>query len=57
MVPGIAGRSPSYLFRQLYDYRHGFRAGPESEPMIAVVKQLKESDLLPLSAYLGSLER
>jgi len=56
-VPGIAGRSPTYLFRQLYEYRHGFRAGPESGPMIEVVKQLKETDLLPLAGYLGSLDR
>jgi cytochrome c553 len=56
-VPGIAGRSPSYLFRQLYEYQHGFRAGPESMPMIEVVKQLKESDFLPLAAYLASLDR
>jgi len=56
-VPGIAGRSPTYLFRQLYEYRHGFRTGPESGPMLEVVKQLKESDLLPLSGYLASLDR
>ena len=56
-VPGIAGRSPTYLFRQLYEYRHGFRTGPESGPMIEVVRQLKESDLLPLSGYLASLDR
>jgi cytochrome c553 len=56
-VPGIAGRSPTYLFRQLYEYRHGFRTGPESGPMLEVVRQLKESDLLPLSGYLASLDR
>jgi cytochrome c553 len=57
IVPGIAGRSPSYIYRQLYDCRHGFRAGPESGPMIEVVKTLDEADFLPLAAYLGTLER
>ncbi|MGH6878460.1 MAG: c-type cytochrome, partial [Rhizomicrobium sp.] len=27
-VPGLAGRSPSYLARQLYDIKHGTRKGP-----------------------------
>ncbi|MGY3236026.1 cytochrome c553 [Bradyrhizobium sp. USDA 4448] len=57
VVPGIAGRSPTYLFRQLYDFRHGFRAGPNSKPMIDVVKSLDEGHLLPLAAYLATLER
>ena len=26
-LPSIAGRSPSYMFRQLYDFKHGARAG------------------------------
>src|SRR6266581_4302948 len=26
-IPGIAGRSPSYLVRQLYDLKHGARTG------------------------------
>src|SRR4029453_6919691 len=26
-VPGIAGRSPSYLVRQMYDTQHGARTG------------------------------
>ena len=57
VVPGIAGRSPSYIFRQLYEYQHGFRAGPESKPMVEVVNGLKEADLLALAANLGTLER
>jgi len=27
-LPGLAGRSPSYLVRQLYDMQHGARKGP-----------------------------
>ena len=26
-LPSIAGRSPSYMFRQLYDFQHGARTG------------------------------
>jgi hypothetical protein len=37
--------------------RHGFRAGPESQPMIDVVKALDEADFLALAAYLATLER
>ena len=29
-IPSIAGRSPSYIVRQLYDFQHGERAGPWS---------------------------
>ena len=27
LTPGIAGRSTNYVVRQLYDFKHGFRAG------------------------------
>src|SRR5579863_8549070 len=32
-IPGIAGRSPSYLIRQLYDFRAGVRVGAGSALM------------------------
>jgi cytochrome c553 len=54
-VPGIAGRSPSYLVRQLYDLKHGARAGPGSEQMKPVVEQLTTDDMLVLAAYAASL--
>jgi len=55
-TPGIAGRSPSYLMRQLYDMKHGARAGTGSEPMKLVLKNLSEEDLLRLAAYAASRE-
>ena len=55
-TPGIAGRSPSYLMRQLYDMKHGARAGAGSEPMRLVLKNLSEVDLLTLAAYVASRE-
>ena len=54
-IPGIAGRSPTYTFRQLFDYKHGFRAGPGSAAMKPSVEKLNTNEMIALSAYLGSL--
>ena len=53
-VPGIAGRSPSYLVRQLYDMQAGSRSGLWSELMKPVVAKLSAEDLLAVGAYLAS---
>jgi cytochrome c553 len=53
-VPGIAGRSPSYLVRQLYDMQQGARKGPWTELMKSVVAGLSEDDLLNIAAYTSS---
>jgi cytochrome c553 len=55
-VPGIAGRSPSYLVRQLYDMQQGTRKGTWTELMKPVVKDLKEDDLVNIAAYCSSLQ-
>ena len=55
LVPGIAGRSPSYLIRQMYDFKSGSRAGAESGPMKGVVANLDQDDLVLIAAYLASL--
>lgn len=54
-VPSIAGRSPSSVMRQLYDFKSGARRGAKSSEMDKVVKYMTNSDMLALSAYLGSL--
>jgi cytochrome c553 len=54
--PSIAGRSPSYMFRQLYDFGHGARAGEWSPLMVQVVSNLDEDDMLAIVAYLASLD-
>jgi cytochrome c553 len=54
-TPGIVGRSPTYTFRQLYDYKNGARAGPGSAAMTPSVEKLTTNDMIALSAYLGSL--
>ena len=53
-LPSIAGRSPSYMFRQLYDFQHGARTGEWSPLMAQVVAKLDEQDLLAIVAYLAS---
>jgi cytochrome c553 len=54
-VPGIAGRSPSYIVRQLYDLKHGARAGSGSELMKPVVEAMTTDNMLALAAYAASL--
>ncbi len=53
-VPGIAGRGPSYLMRQLFDFQKGTRRGPWSPLMEQVVKNLTQQDMVDIVAYVAS---
>jgi cytochrome c553 len=53
-IPGIAGRSPSYLVRQMYDMQVGARKGIWTELMKPVVVNLSEEDMLNIAAYTAS---
>ena len=53
-VPGIAGRSPSYTVRQLYDTQRGTRKGVWADLMKPVVAELNEDDMLAIAAYAAS---
>ncbi|HEV3062015.1 MAG TPA: hypothetical protein VGY48_27440 [Vicinamibacterales bacterium] len=53
-VPGIAGRSPSYLARQMYDMQSGARRGEWTELMTPVVARLTDDDLVSIAAYVSS---
>jgi cytochrome c553 len=53
-VPGIAGRSPSYLVRQLYDMQQNTRKGEWTDLMKPVVSRLSEEDMLNIAAYTSS---
>ena len=55
-VPGIAGRSPSYMVRQIYDFQTGARQGLWSPLMAAVVEDLSTDDVIDLVAWLSSLD-
>ncbi len=56
-IAGIAGLSPSYIVRQLYDFKHGARAGVGSALMKASVEKLDVEDMISLAAYAASLAR
>jgi cytochrome c553 len=53
-VPGLAGRSAIYVFRQLYDIQHGTRAGNAVALMQPVVAKLTQDDMIALAAYMAS---
>jgi len=54
-VPPIAGRSTSYIVRQIYDIQSGARAGSASLLMQPVVAKLTTDDMISLAAYVASL--
>jgi cytochrome c553 len=54
-APGIAGRSPSYLARQLYDFQQGARHGEMAAAMQPIAAKLSANDILNLTAYAASL--
>jgi cytochrome c553 len=51
--PRLAGRSPSYLMRQLYDFKAGTRTGATGL-MKVVVANLSQDDMVDIAAYLAS---
>jgi cytochrome c553 len=55
-VPGIAGRSPSYLVRQIYDFQQHTREGSAGALMAPVVEKLSHDDMISLAAYVSSLK-
>ena len=54
LVPPLAGRSPSYILRQLVGFRTGARATPASAPMQEVVARLSIEDMVAAAAFAGS---
>ncbi|MFZ0807572.1 MAG: c-type cytochrome [Candidatus Sulfotelmatobacter sp.] len=55
-VPRIAGRSPSYLVRQLFDMQSGARHSSAALPMRQqVVPKLTIDDMIAIAAYMASL--
>ena len=54
-APPIAGRSPTFLVRQLVDFKSGARAGQMSAQMRDLVSAMSPSDLIDAAAYAASL--
>ena len=55
-VPPLAGRSPSYTVRQLFDLQQGVRKGPWSALMTTAVEKLTIDDMIAIAAYTASRE-
>ncbi len=53
-VPSLAGRSPTYQVRQLYDMKHGMRRGLGADLMKTTVARLSELDMIAIAAYTAS---
>ena len=53
-VPHIAGRSPSQMARQIIDFQTGARSGGWAELMKAPVKNLTDTQIVDVVAYLAS---
>jgi cytochrome c553 len=54
-IPPLAGRSPSYIARQIYDIQHDARHGSWAPLMKKAVEKLSDEDIVSITAYLASL--
>jgi len=55
-IPPLAGRSPTYIVRQLLAFRTGSRSAATGAPMMPVVALLNVDDMIAAAAYAASLE-
>jgi len=55
IAPSLAGRSPTYLARQLWDMHTGARRSPSAAPMQPIAKALDAARIIDIAAYLASL--
>ena len=54
IVPPLAGRSPSYVLRQLNDIKTGNRNGMWTQLMKEAVAKLTVEDMVAIAAYTSS---
>ena len=53
-VPPIAGRSPSYIARQMWDIQQGTRNAPAVQLMKLAIANLSGDDMISVAAYVSS---
>jgi cytochrome c553 len=53
-VPAIAGRSPAYVVRQMFDMKTGARRGPKAVSMKAIVDRMSPEDMINVAAYVAA---
>ena len=56
LIPPLAGRSPTYLLRQLVAFKTKDRAGSAAAPMQAVVAALGMRDMIAVAAYAAAIK-
>ena len=56
LAPSIAGRSPSYVFRQLYEIQNGIRTGSGVKLMRVSTARMSPDEMMEVAAYLASLK-
>jgi cytochrome c553 len=54
-IPSIAGRSPSSIGRQIFDFQTGARNGANAALMKGPVSKLTNADIVAITAFLASL--
>jgi cytochrome c553 len=55
-IPPIAGRSPSYMVRQMWDIQQGTRPTAPPQLMKLIVANLSSEDMVAIAAYVSSLK-
>ena len=53
-IPPLAGRSPSLIVRQLYEFKNELRHGVMAAPMVENAKSMSVADMTAIAAYLAS---
>lgn len=53
-IPALAGRSPTYIVRELILFRTGQRSNPQAAPMVQEASQLTVNDMIAVAAYAAS---
>jgi len=53
-IPRIAGLSPTYIARQIFQFQKGARGGTSAALMKAVVANLTDEDVVAIAAYVAS---
>lgn len=54
IIPPLAGRSPTYIARELILFREGKRTNPQAAPMVQEVAKLTLKDMVDVAAYAAS---
>lgn len=54
IIPPLAGRSPTYIARELILFRESKRANPQAAPMVQEVSRLTLNDMIDVAAYVAS---